>query len=242
MIIVFVSLAIVGVFFGNKVGEKTYRIILLAFWFVLVISEVLYQIVFPVWQNGGVTPAPYSWIAFPFQFCSMPLYTLPFVALLPDGKVRNAFSAFVSSFVIFAGIVVCIIPDGLLRDNAFLNIQAFFQHGFPFAIGVFIASRNRDKASISQYLSGTIVFFVAISLAIIMNEIGHSLNLQYFNMFHISPHQGCPLPVLNTIQPLVDPTVFIIIYAFGFAAVGFIVYQLFALPLSKFQSIRWKRN
>ena len=242
MLVLAVMLIAIGIIFGNKVSDKTYRIILLCLWVVLVISEVLYQIVYPVYANGGVSPAPYDWIAFPFQFCSMPLYTLPFVALLPDGKVRNAFSAFISSFVIFAGVVVCIIPDGLLRENAFLNIQAFFQHGVPASIGAFIASHNREKSSISNFLGGVVVFFVAIVTAIIMNEVGYALNLYQFNMFHISPHQGCPLPVLTDIQPLVDPTTFIIIYFFGFVAVGFIVYQLFALPLSKLKSIKWKRN
>ena len=182
-----VSLAIIfgmifcAIFFGRRMNEKTYRITVFIIWTIMVASEIFYQIFYRVIQTSqGVPEDYYCWIIFPFQFCSTPLYVLPFVALLPNGRVRDAFTAFCSSFVIFGGLIVCFVPDGLQTEWLHINWQAMFQHGIMSAVGFLIATYNHTDACIKKYLSGLIVFASFIVVAVICNEIGYAQNLNQF--------------------------------------------------------------
>ena len=63
----------------RRADEKTVRIILLCAWVLMVLGEVYKQITFTYnFAPDGTVIKDYMWHVFPYQFCSTPLYVLPF--------------------------------------------------------------------------------------------------------------------------------------------------------------------
>ncbi len=95
--LMFIALIVVAsVFLCVKccdVSDKHFRRIVFISWIAIVVLEIYKQLVFSVEYTEGAFVWDYQWYAFPFQFCSSPLYALPFVALMPDGKLRMLLSA-----------------------------------------------------------------------------------------------------------------------------------------------------
>ena len=87
-------------------SDKTFRKITLITWIVLVALEVYKQITFGLSYTDGEFIWDYAWYSFPYQFCSTPLYALPFVAFLPDGQIRDAFSSLIGFLSFLSGLAV----------------------------------------------------------------------------------------------------------------------------------------
>ena len=64
--------------------DKIFRRITLICWITIVALEILKQLVFSFEFDGTNAVWDYQWYAFPYQFCSTPLYVLPFIAFLRD--------------------------------------------------------------------------------------------------------------------------------------------------------------
>lgn len=218
-------------------SEKVFNKILLVFWIVIVGLEIYKQIVFSFSVSDSEAVWSYKWYAFPFQFCSTPLYVLPFVIFLNDGKIRDAFLAFISTFVLFAGLAVMVYPNDVFCETIGINIQTMIHHGSQVVLGIFCIVRYRDKLEISYCLKAIIVFACVLVIAMIMNIVIYHVfqanNIdQTFNMFFISPYFDCTLPVLSLIYPKVPYIVFLMIYIFGFALITFIIYYVSKLIIN----------
>lgn len=220
------------IIFARDVTDKKFRRIVLITWIVLLAFEIYKQIIFTFKVKDGVVEASYQWYSFPFQFCSSPLYVLPFIAFLKDGKVRNALMAFASTFMLFGGLAVMFYPNDVFCEYIGINIQTMVHHGFQLAIGVYIAVYNRKKLSIKFIWPAVIVFACFAVTAIAINEIGHAaLPDHTFNMFFISRHHACTLPVLGMFygdpaNPLLPYPAFLIMYLVGFCLVALIIYTV----------------
>lgn len=123
----------------RDVSDKHFRRIVFISWIVIVVLEIYKQLVFSVEYTEGAFVWDYQWYAFPFQFCSSPLYALPFVALMPDGKLRDAFIGFVAFFSLFAGVAVFIYPNDVFIDTIGTNVQTMIHHCTQIVLGVFSA-------------------------------------------------------------------------------------------------------
>ncbi len=209
--------------------EKTVRRLLLIFWVLLMITEVYKQVVFALDCDGVTATWDYAWYAFPFQLCSTPLYVLPFAALLPDGKARNACLCHLSTFSLFGGIAVMLYPDDVFINYIGINIQTMLHHGSQVVLGIFLAVRNHRRLSRGYYFGALSVFGVLAAMAMTLNiGVYHLLRASgiddTFNMFFISPYFECTLPVLSSIYPAVPYPVFLMIYLLGFAAIAAIMF------------------
>ena len=96
-----VAVTIILCVFFRKISEKKFKTIIFIFWIVMVLFEVYKQIVYSFSVDGAVWD--YQWYSFPFQFCSTPLYVLPFLIFLKDGKVKDGAILFICTFSLFAG-------------------------------------------------------------------------------------------------------------------------------------------
>lgn len=207
--------------------SKTFRIIIGVSWAILFLFEIYKQIEFSFDYANGVSSWDYQWYAFPFQFCSTPLYVLPFVAFLPEGKVRDCFMSYVSSFVLFAGICVMLYPNDVFISTIGINIQTMIHHGLQVVLGIYVFVYNRKRMNVKYFLQGIIIFVGLILIALIMNvTLIHAAAGETFNMFYISPFFPCTLPVLSMIYPIVPYVAFLLIYIFGFALAAFIVFMI----------------
>lgn len=221
--IVIIIIALLCIF-GRKLDDKKARIVLGVFWGMMVLFEIYKQIVFAFNYDGTKVSWDYAWYAFPFQFCSTPMYVLPFAIFLKDGKIRNGALTYLATYSLFAGICVFCYPNDVFTDLIGINIQTMFHHGSQIIVGVYVAVRYSENVNIKSYLY-SICYFVGLSaVAFIFNvTIGKALTNHTFNLFFIGPIHPSTLPVLSGIYPKVPYVIFLIIYVFGFSLCGAIV-------------------
>ncbi|MCQ2796842.1 MAG: YwaF family protein [Bacilli bacterium] len=206
-------------------SDKKYRTIIGICWGIMFLFEVYKQIQYSCHTNGSTAYWEYKWYIFPFQFCSTPLYILPLVFLLPDGKVRDAAMSFTSLFALFAGLAVFVYPEGIFVKEILISIQSLTHHGMQIVTGIFTAVWARKRFNLKFYLKGLIVFAIMSAIAMTLNlTVQPAVEPNSFNMFYISPYRNSSLPVLSMIQPKVPYPVFLILYLVGFGLAGLIVY------------------
>ena len=212
--------------------EKTIRRLLLGAWITLMILEIYKQVVFSYREDiyvPGHMIWSYQWYIFPFQLCSSPLYVFPFAAFLKKGHVKDAVVSFLATFSVFGGLAVMIYPNDVFTSLGGVNVQTMIHHGSQVAVGLLLAARYRSNWSFKVFLKGIIPFAILSSVAILLNEImfshftNHSINAA-FNMFYISRHYSCSLPVLSAIYPKVPYVAFLLIYLLGFVLVSGIIF------------------
>ena len=218
-------------------SDKTLRRVLLVFWVIIVLLEVYKQTVFSMHSDGITAEWDYQWYAFPFQFCSTPMYLLPILIFAKEGKFRNAVVAYMATFSLFAGLAVMIYSTDVFIEIIGINIQTMVHHGFQFVIGVFLVAHNRHHLNKRFFAWCMIVFsslaFIALAANIIVHNVFLAVGInETFNMFFISPYHNCTLPILSAIYPLVPYPVFLLIYILGFALVSALVYTIEKVTVS----------
>ena len=227
LIIVVVTTVLLWKFFKDC-SDTTFRKIILIGWIVIAVLEIYKQLIFSFEYSNDVSNWSYSWYAFPFQLCSTPLYALPFIAFLKDGKVRNAVISYTATFALFGGVAVMFYPNDVFIETIGINIQTMIHHGLQVVFGVFISVRYLKELGWKFVLRGLPVFVVFLIIAYGLNigiyhyfqSIGKD---DSFNMFYISPYFDCTLPVLSSIYPKVPYIVFALIYILGFTVIAFIM-------------------
>ena len=228
-------------------SDKTLRRVLLVFWVIIVLLEVYKQTVFSMHSDGITAEWDYQWYAFPFQFCSTPMYLLPILIFAKEGKFRNAVVAYMATFSLFAGLAVMIYSTDVFIEIIGINIQTMVHHGFQFVIGVFLVAHNRHHLNKRFFAWCMIVFsslaFIALAANIIVHNVFLAVGInETFNMFFISPYHNCTLPILSAIYPLVPYPVFLLIYILGFALVSALVYTIEKVTVSICSKIKHRKD
>lgn len=209
----------------RNASQRTVRTICLVVWVTIVSLEIYKQLVFSMTVTDGVAGWDYQWYAFPFQFCSSPLYALPFVIFLKDGLLRRFFITFLSTFSLFAGLAVMLYPNDVFIPMIGINIQTMIHHGSQVALGVFLAAHTRKETRPIHLLGAVAVFAAFSAIAMGLNEAVYAYITSRgmddsFNMFYISPHYSCTLPVLSGIYDKVPYPLFLLIYLLGFGVIA----------------------
>ena len=223
--------AIVTIFVAIRfkyADDKTMRIILAVLGCTCLVFETYKQLVFsfhydPVAMTSSWS---YQWYAFPFHFCSIPMYLAPLAAILKPGRVRQAIINFLGTFGLFGGLAVMIYAEPVFITMIGINIQTMVHHGSQVVMGVFLLSSHKVQLRYKSMLGASIVFVIPVFLSIAMNVAffawkGYSAG--QFNMFWISPYFATELPLMSSIRPLVPYPVFILIYITGFILIAMIV-------------------
>ena len=230
-LILTIALTVCLVKFFRNAKDSTMRTLLFVGWLIMITFELGKQLEGAMQYDGYTVTWAYEWRWFPFQFCSTPMYTFPLVFLLKDCKFRRAVMAYISTFSLFAGIIVMILPTSVFTSLAFINVQTMVHHGLQVVFGVYMAAYNRHHLNKRFFAWSMIVFGAFASVALILNVtlapylIEKGLT-QEFNMFYISPFMNNDLPVLSTVYTLVPYPVYLIIYIIGFTSVAALVYAV----------------
>ncbi len=208
--------------------EEKFRKIALICWIIMVCFEFYKQTVFSFEYDVDKLTFSYQWYAFPLQLCSTPLYVLPFVAFLKDGKVRDALIAYSLSFALFGGLVVFFYPNDVFTEIIGVNIQTMVHHGLQIVTGVFFAVHERKKHSVKCFLYSIPVFIAFLVVALALNEgvfaaLKSSGIDDSFNMFYISRHFANHLPILSVVYASVPYLIFLLSYTIGFVICAAIV-------------------
>ena len=224
--------------FRKKISPKAVNITILVAGIVMILFEVYKQINFSFnYVPGGGSYWDYQWYAFPFQFCSTPLYIMLLAGILRKGKVYSALTSYLATFALIAGLMVMVYPGDVFISTIGINIQTMVVHCGMFVIGFLLLATRTVKLEYKNVFKALIVFVIMAVLALAADIIWHFYgNGETFNMFFISPYLPCTLPVLSMIYDKVPYAVFLIIYFVGFLLCALIVMsfaKLFAWIESK---------
>ena len=218
--------SVLAVWRFRNASEKTLRKLLLGVWIGLAALEVYKQLVFSLDVTDGVASWSYQWYAFPFQFCSSPLYVLPFAVFPKSDRIRSAVMSFLATFSLFGGLAVMAYPGDVFISMIGINIQTMVHHGSQVVLGILLAAWNRRRMGKVFFAGGIAVFAILAAVAMLLNLGVHAalaaagMGDLTFNMFFISPYFDCTLPVLSAIYPVVPYPVFLALYLLGFSAVA----------------------
>lgn len=218
--------------FRKKISPKMTNMIILFTGIALILFETYKQIEYSFNYNGGNGNSTwsYQWYAFPFQFCSTPMYLM--IAgggFLRKGKIHDCIMSYLATFALFAGLIVMISPGDVFTKTIGINIQTMFWHSSMVSIGFLIFATRSVDFSLKTIIKASFVFGVMIILALIMNIAWHFGGIdQKFNMFYISPYYPCHLILFKDIYANVPYIIFLFIYIIGFTLASSII-MLFAI-------------
>ena len=191
---------------------------------IVTVLEVYKQINYTFSYEDGIK-ANFQWYAFPWQFCSMPMY-VGLLAGLTKGRVHRALCAFLASYAVFAGVCVMLLPTSVFIDTVGINIQTMVCHGSMITIGVFLMYTDYVKPEHRTVLRALPVFAVGIGAAIVINWLGHHAGIMgsgALNAFFICPECPPHLPVYSLIQPLLPGWLSVAVYAAGFTLAAYLM-------------------
>ena len=209
---------------GRHHSTKTVRRVVLITAIVVAILEIYKQINYTF--GDGSNEPNYLWYAFPWQFCSTPLYIGLLAGITRKGRLHDAFCCYLATYAVFAGAAVMLYPGDVFIETLGINIQTMICHGSMVVIGGYLLGSGHVELKLKSVLKAMPVFAVCVALAVLMNEHAHAVGLlenHNFNMFYISPYLECTLPVYSLIHNAVPFPVNLIIYVLGFTAAATVI-------------------
>ncbi|MBO5280588.1 MAG: YwaF family protein [Clostridia bacterium] len=228
--------------FKNPDERFVKRLLLISSLIVLVL-EIYKQINYTFSFDGTAISADYQWYAFPFQFCSTPMY-IGFVALLKNKRLHRACCAYLATFALFAGLCVMVYPPQVFVSTIGINVQSMICHGMMISIGIYLFGSGYVETKHRTILKAVPVFAVCVLVAAVMNEIAYLSGLlerETFNMFFISPHCEPSLPVYSLVQEVVPFPWCAIIYIVAFSVAAYII-LLLAMIIKRFANTKKRQE
>lgn len=224
------TLAFILCYTYRKDKPDSVRKVVFAISALLVVLEVLKQINFSAgFPDGGGIEWNYQWYAFPWQFCSIPMYVGILQGIIKKGKVHDALCGFLATYAVFAGICVMLYPTDVFTPTLFICIQTMLCHGTMFPVGSYLIYSGHVQPKHKTFLGAMTVFAVAMFCAIVLNEVMYSSGIlggETFNMFFISRHFASTLPVYGPLHEILSFPFNIIVYFLGFSAAAYVVFLL----------------
>ena len=217
--------AMLCVYFRKDSPDRV-RHTILAVSIAVLVLEILKQILFSSELVDGGVSWSYTWFAFPFQFCSTPMYVGILQGIIKKGKVHDSLCAFLATYAVFAGICVMVYPGDVFTNAVFICIQTMVCHGTMLPMGAYLMSTGHVKTEHKTILKAMCVFGAAVVIATVLNELAYAsglLNDHTFNMFFISRHFPSTLPVYSSIHNVVPFPLNLVIYFIGFSLAAYIV-------------------
>ena len=193
---------------------------------VILLFEIYKQINYTFIVKDGAIVTKYQWYAFPFQFCSMPMYVQLLCIFIKKGRVRQALCAFLATYGLFAGLAVMLYPSTVFIQTIGINIQTMICHGSMVAIGIYLLCSSEIKLSLRTMYQASAVFAIALGIAVLLNEIAYRVGIVEtgtFNMFFVSPYCEPSLPVYSIVQNHVPFPFCLVLYFIGFTGVSTIL-------------------
>ena len=180
--------------------ESVFRAILISIWAVMFVMEVIKQVtVSCTFDGNGVAVWSYDWGQFTLQLCDSPIYLLLPIALLKDGKLRDALCAFMATYILIGGIATYAFPASIYTTSVYHNVHTLVHHGLQIVSCLYIAFHQRNRLTIASFRRAIVVFIIAIGIATTFNVVMHKLHPeQVINMFFISPY------FVKTVPAVVD--------------------------------------
>ena len=209
------SLALLMIVFRRHLprSERALRCALLIFGVGLLALEIGKQITYSYDPALGWS---YNWNRFPFQFCSVPIYTALIGMCLSDGRVRRAILAFLATYSPVAGCAVLFYPAAdVFHEIVFLDVHTMAWHGAMLLFALYLWLTETVLPTRKTAISDDMVYLPMPAVALVLNELEHALGFAgdyTFNMFYISRQGRCMIPLLSWVQANAPYPVFFLSY------------------------------
>lgn len=209
----------------------------------VIILEIYKMINYSFLESNGYA-FDFQWYAFPWQFCSTPMYVGLLAGIIRKGKVHESLMAYLATFSVFAGLCVTIYPGDVFIEVLGVNIQSMICHASMISVGVYLFYSDYVKLEHKTILKAIPVFAVCVTIALVLNEVVyHSgiLNGEAFNMFYISPYFDSTLPIYGAVHNAVSAPWNIVIYILGFSLAAYVI-LLIAMGIGKIAKLATKKQ
>lgn len=191
-----------------------------------ILFEVYKQINYTFSYDGQTITGDFQWYAFPFQFCSTPMYVGLLAGIIKKGKVQDALYTYLATYALFGGLVVMVYPAQVFISTIGINIQTMVCHGAMLTVGSYLLYSRYIPLEHKTITKAIPVFLCLVAMAVVMNEIAYATGLlerETFNMFFISPHCEPSLPVYSIVQGIVPYPWCMIIYVLIFTLAAYLM-------------------
>lgn len=188
-----------------------------------------------IWEDDDLQLDPH-WYAFPFQFCSTPMYAGLLTGVFRKGRIHDSLCAYLATYAVFGGLCVILYPVTVFTGTLLINVQTMVCHASMLTIGLYLFYTGHVKAEHRTILKAMPVFGVCVAIAMLLNEAAYQSGLlaagHEFNMFLISPYCEPELPVYSLVQAAVPYPWCLVIYALVFTLAAYVV-LLTAMGISR---------
>ena len=189
------------------------RKLLLVFSLVMITLELYKQLSFS--HHNGVWE--YQWYAFPFQFCSVPMYAALIAAITKNRKVEQALLCFLATYGLVAGIAVMAYPSTVFISETLINVQTMIHHGFMVVMGMHLIISRKVTFGLKTILNAACVFVILVIIALLANIITYHAGIDGgLELFYISPYHSPILPVFSVIYEKAPYVVLLLSYVIIF--------------------------
>ena len=202
----------------------------------LISTEIYKQLLFAYHYNFQ---GDYHWSLFPFQLCSIPMYTAAIMPIARNEKLRKSLFAFMALYGMLGGIAVTLFQSSVLTwEDYSLDYQSIIWHFGLVALGIYSATylnigsiKFKENLKIYEYGTFTFLFFLVvaeiINLLIILNH-GYNEYTAGGNMFYISMFMfNLAIPVLSTVTSTCGWYIGFIGYTFALMAGALLIFSTY---------------
>ena len=164
-----------------------------------------------------------------FQICSIPMYLLPFIYFMKEGKLKQAFVGYVS-FQSFTSAFFYFVKPAAALNTAYIaiTVQSILWHSLMVASGVYamIAYGLLTKEGFRSFIYSYILWVVTVVIAVILNIVLIKSNPgTALNLFYIAPNSTFKYPILSILFKEPKPyLLFLLVYLVYYFIGGFTVY------------------
>ena len=205
--------------------ERRVRNIVFGVAVTVIILEVYKMINYSFSYEDGIT-FDFQWYAFPWQFCSTPMYVGSLTGIFRKGKIHESLCAYLATYAIFAGAAVMFYPTTVFVGTIGINVQTMICHGSMITVGIYLLYTGYVKLEHRTIVKAMPVFATTLLIAVVLNEIAYYsglLETDTFNMFFVSRHCEPSLPVYSIVQGIVPYPWCLLLYIFGFTAAAYLM-------------------
>ena len=225
---IMISACVAIFFFRKRISTRALNNTLLGLGIAFVILEVIKQVIYSFNIDGaGNITFDYKTHAFPFQFCSTPMYLMLLAGILRKGKIYEALLSYLATFALIGGMIVMVCPGDVLGETIYINIQTMVWHASMVVLAFLILVTRHVEFNYKTLFKAGIVFVCMLGIALLLNTLAHFIAPdKEFNMFLIGPYQPCSLLILQDIYPVVPWIIFFLLYVALFVGAAALVLSI----------------
>ena len=168
-------------------NEKIIKRIILAIGVTLAVCEVYKQLMY----KFVICPDDlYHWGAFPFHFCSIPMYLCLIIPFLKKGVLLQTMYDFIMSYSLLSGFVAFLEPSGLLHRQVTMTAHSLLWHLVLVFLGALMAFTGLGGVTKLNFKRATVMWLALCAIAFSINCIHWNVSEGALNMFFVGPRNS----------------------------------------------------